>query len=85
MIYQLPNGRVIEMSVEQYLDLDDQDVSELVGLNPSFTMEVSNPFFKKYNINPKPINEDDTHEVEPTLQDISNEEKRNDKDFHTED
>jgi len=79
MIYQLPNGRIVEMSVEQYLDLDDQDVSELVGLLPAFTSEVSNPFFKKFTA--KPVNEDDKHEVEPNLQDVDRTEKLNDKDF----
>lgn len=85
MIYQLPNGRVIEMSVEQYLELNDQEVSELIGLSPSYTMEISNPFFKKFNLSQKKVNEDDTHEVEPDLQDVCKEEKLNDKDFHVED
>ena len=32
MIYQLPNGRIIELSVEQFLELDDTEVKELNGL-----------------------------------------------------
>ena len=28
MILQLPNGRIIELSVEQYLDLTDEDIKE---------------------------------------------------------
>lgn len=33
MIYQLPNGKVIQISVEQYLDLTDEDIQYLC--NPS--------------------------------------------------
>ena len=83
MIYQLPNGRVIEMSMEQYLDLDDQDVSELVGLNPAYSSEVSNAFFKKFTA--KPANDDENHEVEPNLLDVNGIDKLNDRDFHRDD
>jgi len=31
MIYQLPNGRIIEMSLEQFLEMDDTDIKELNG------------------------------------------------------
>lgn len=33
MIYQLPNGKIIEISIEEYLDLTDQDIQYLVSLN----------------------------------------------------
>ena len=29
MIYQLPNGRIIEMTLEQYLDLTDDEMLQL--------------------------------------------------------
>ena len=29
MIYQLPNGRIIEMTLEQYLDLTDDELKDL--------------------------------------------------------
>ncbi len=46
MIYQLPNGRIIEMSLEQYLELDDQDFRDLNGLGKEFTSDITNPFYK---------------------------------------
>jgi hypothetical protein len=33
MIYQLPNGKVIHMTLEEYLDLDDLDIQYLVSIN----------------------------------------------------
>lgn len=33
MIYQLPNGKVIHLTVEEYLDLDDQDIQYLMSIN----------------------------------------------------
>jgi hypothetical protein len=33
MLYQLPNGRVIEMSTEQYLDMSDEELEYLIAFN----------------------------------------------------
>lgn len=33
MLYQLPNGKVINISVEDYLNLTDEDIQTLVALN----------------------------------------------------
>lgn len=33
MIYQLPNGKVINISIEQYLDMTDQDIQYLMSVN----------------------------------------------------
>jgi hypothetical protein len=33
MFYQLPNGRVIEMSTEQYLDMSDEELEYLIAFN----------------------------------------------------
>lgn len=33
MIYQLPNGKVIHITVEEYLDLTDQDIQYLISIN----------------------------------------------------
>lgn len=43
MLYQLPNGRTIEMSVEQYLDMTDDDFEYLIAHN--FGDELEDPFF----------------------------------------
>lgn len=33
MLYQLTNGKVVELSVEDYLDMSDADLQNLVGYN----------------------------------------------------
>ena len=33
MLYQLPNGKVISISVGQYLDMTDQDIQDLIAGN----------------------------------------------------
>lgn len=39
VIYQLPNGKSIEMSVEQYLSMTDEELNGLVALNWGQTIE----------------------------------------------
>lgn len=43
MLYQLKNGKVIELSVEQYLELSDEDIQYLMCLNAGDVVE--DPFF----------------------------------------
>lgn len=43
MFYQLPNGKVVEISVEHYLDLTDEDIQFLMCLDAGDTIE--DPFF----------------------------------------
>lgn len=33
MIYQLPNGKIVHLSIEQYLDMTDQDIQDLMAGN----------------------------------------------------
>lgn len=33
MMYQLPNGKVIQLTVEEYLDLTDNDIQYLMSMN----------------------------------------------------
>lgn len=33
MLYQLPNGKVVEMSLEDYLEMSDADFQNLLGYN----------------------------------------------------
>jgi hypothetical protein len=33
MYYQLPNGKVVHISVEEYLNLKDRDVQYLLSIN----------------------------------------------------
>lgn len=43
MLYQLPNGRTIEMTVEQYLDMTDDDFEYLIAHN--YGDELEDPWF----------------------------------------
>lgn len=43
MLYSLPNGKVIEMSVEQYIELTDEELEYLISIN--YGDPIENPFF----------------------------------------
>jgi hypothetical protein len=90
MIYQLPNGRIIEMSLEQYLELDDADIRDLNGLGKEYTSEAPNPFYKSSLKNPVKFKQDEPeiwefNEREPSLDEIKDIEKMDDKYFHRDD
>ena len=42
MLYQLPNGKVIYLSVEQFLELTDQDIQYMMSID--FGDHIVNPF-----------------------------------------
>ena len=84
MLIQLTNGKCIELSVEQYLRLSDQDLKELESLN--WGEEINDPFaisVLKYGPSKRSevYEEIEDDEVEPELNDISDEEKLSDTDF----
>lgn len=84
MIIQLANGRVIECSTEQYLELSDQDVQDLEGLSSFYTKEVGNPFYNMFHKGKKAAIQDMEEEYEPGLDEIDEMEKRNDPYFNSE-
>lgn len=43
MFYQLPNGRVIELSTEQYIEMSDEELEYLIAFNYGDILE--NPWF----------------------------------------
>lgn len=65
MLYQLPNGRTIEMSVEQYLDMTDDDFEYLIAHN--FGDELEDPWFGSVLTKPAP---GDSF-VEPPITDLT--------------
>ena len=89
MIIQLPNGRIVECSLEQYLSLTDQEVNDLNGLSTSYTKEVGDPFYNKFS--EKSFVETDieilesVQEYEPGLDEIEAYEKLEDPYFHSDD
>lgn len=58
MIYQLSTGKIIYLTVEQYLDLTDQDLQYLVSINAGHYAPVRNPFIGA-SIAPDEDEEDD--------------------------
>ena len=96
MLYQLPNGRVIEMSLEQYLALNDEELKDLNGLSNDFTSDITNPFHKssmkdiakgkiEIAINKESDGTDFIQEREPSLDEIADIDKLLDGDFHSDD
>ena len=87
MIIQLPNGRIVECSVEQYLSFSDEEIQDLNGLSAAYTKEVGNPFYNTY-FNSNQIDQDSDEyyqEREPALDEIEELDKREDPDFHKDD
>lgn len=96
MIIQLPNGRIIECSVEQYLALSDDEFKDLNGLSAGYTKEVSDPFYNSF-VKPLPtilnIDDDSLEELiddliierELGLDEIDDYEKLEDSDFYSDD
>ena len=87
MIYQLPNGRIIEISLEMYLEMDDFEIRELNGISGNYTSEINNPFYKSILKGKQPKEEDipDVEEREPSLDEIEKIEKMEDDYFHRDD
>tara|TARA_R110000803_G_scaffold201655_1_gene266487 strand:+ start:1781 stop:2056 length:276 start_codon:yes stop_codon:yes gene_type:complete len=90
MIIQLPNGRIVECSLEQYLSLSDVEIKELNGLSSAYTKEVGDPFYSKFSshiadgkVNPEIA--ESIMEHEPELYDIDTYEKLEDPYFHSDD
>lgn len=85
MLYQLPTGKVIEISTEQFLEMTDEELEYLIAYNYGESLE--NPWFGSVL-----SKKDDSILIEPTenipdLTDIPNTDKIQDLDidFHTED
>ena len=77
MIYQLPNGRVIHLSLEQYLDMTDDELHELASLGDQYTSDPADPFYKSAlhtstnrNIKPDDISEEDKEQRLDEIPDI---------------
>jgi len=81
VIYQLPNGKVIEISVEAFLDMSDDELNNLIAYN--YGEEVQNPFFGSALDGKNMILEDEDTELE--LPDIPISERIFDENFKRED
>ena len=79
MLYSLPNGKVIEISVEQYLDITDEELEYLISVN--YGDYVENPFFGSV-IHTNIIRDDEIDAIIDTIiSDIAIEEEDTDIDY----
>jgi hypothetical protein len=77
MLYQLPNGKAIEISTEQYFEMTDEDFEYLMAYNYGEIQE--DPWFGSVITKTAPIDIPD--EITPELTDISQDEKLLDLDL----
>lgn len=84
MLYQLPNGRSVEISLEKYLKMTDQDLKDLGTFNDG--EHINDPFalsVLRYGttfVDDEDIDDID-EEIEKDLTDVNPEEKLYDEDY----
>lgn len=78
MLYQLPNGKVIEISTEQYLELSDEELEYLIAYN--YGDNLDDPWFGSV-LSKRPPDDDS----EPEFLDLSEQDKLQDLDFDPDD
>lgn len=83
MLYQLPNGKVIEISTEQFVEMTDEELEYLIAYNYGEVQE--NPWFGSVLSKQAPEDEIDILPVE--LPDVKDNDKISslDADFNVED
>lgn len=83
MLYQLPNGKVIEISIDYYLSMSDEELDEFTRLNVGTTVE--NPFAGSALDGKYMAYEDMEEDIELELPDIDVIDKLSDEDFQRDD
>lgn len=75
MLYQLPNGKVIEISTEQYFEMTDEELEYLIAYNYGDTLE--DPWFGSVIQKKSPVvdEDDDYSDTLSDLTDVTNEDK----------
>lgn len=77
MLYQLPNGKTIEIPTELYLDMTDEDLEYFIATN--FGDHIEDPWFGSVLSGSSP------RQKESDLTDITPQEKLTDPDVNPED
>lgn len=85
MLYQLPNGKVIEISTEQFVEMTDEELEYLIAYNYGEVQE--NPWFGSVLSKQSVIEDDLISELPIELPDVKDNDKLNslDVDFNVED
>ena len=84
MLYQLPNGKVIEISTEQFVEMTDEELEYLIAYNYGEVQE--NPWFG--SVLSKQAPDEEINITQPIeLPDVKDDDKLNslDADFNIED
>jgi len=82
MLYQLPDGRTIEISVNDYLDFSDEELRQLVGSN--YGAVLNNPTYGSAIKGAAPPEPDDGIYTDKDMTEVPSEEKLKDQDYATE-
>ena len=82
MFYQLPNGKVIEITTEQYFEMSDEELEYLIAYNYGDHME--NPWFGSV-LNKQERDPEDIPDVLPDITDVTQIEKLIDLDIDYDD
>ena len=78
MFYQLPNGKVIEISTEQFLDMSDEDFEYLLAYNHGDVVE--NPWHGSILSKHDKTHDEGLDNVIPDITEIDNIDKLSDLD-----
>jgi len=83
LLYQLPNGKVIEISTEQFVEMSDEELEYLIAYNYGDAQE--NPWFGSVLV--KQVKEEYYEEIPPDLTEVPEDDKINflDIDYQAED
>jgi len=82
MLYQLPDGRTVEMSLEDYLDFSDAELKALIGQN--YGVEINNPLYgssTKNKTRPKKKIDPEEPFQKKEIPEVSASEKLKDQDY----
>lgn len=84
MLYQLPDGRTIEISVHDYLEFSDAELASLIGYGHIGDL-INNPQYGSAITKPsKAIPDDEPDITEQDINDIPSDKKRDDQDYEAE-
>lgn len=83
MLYQLPNGKTVEISIEDYLALTDEELNGLVGYDCG--VGINNPHYGSAITKPGKEEPDDEIYSDQEIQDVPSEEKFKDQDYTEDD
>jgi hypothetical protein len=79
MLYQLPDGRTIELSIHEFLSATEEELNQLIGTN--YGMDINNPRYGSIITKPGRMAPDDDQYTGFDIHDVPEEEKFNDQDY----